>query len=170
MHALLAKHRAFTFIEMIIVVFILAILSVSLSVAYQKVRLKVRFDANVSTITNLFQKARSLSLATVLVGGTEPVEYYALTITEEEMMLIAQGSTLDDTLGSFTYDADMSITSGDLSIYYFPPYGEVCIGLSTCDSGATEAVLTFDDDSGTYSTEFTLTAVGGFVEVEQVLP
>ncbi len=172
MHAAFKKHAAFTFIELIIVVIIMAILSISLAVAYQNVQLKVRFDAHVSTITELFQQARTLSLSTLMINGTDPTYYYALSLgtTSVTLKAYATDTSVTQTLETFTYDSDMRLTSSAIAIYYFPPSGEICIGSASCSSGATEANITFGSRSGTYSTEFTITTAGGYVDVEQLLP
>lgn len=172
MHASFKKHAAFTFIELLIVIIIMAVLSISLAVAYQRVQLKVRFDKNVSRITELFQQARTLSLSTLMIEGTDPTYYYVLELDASSVTLSAYASdpSIYETLETFTVDSDMSLTSTASGIYYLPPSGEVCIDAETCDTGTTEAALILSDLTGTYSTVFTLTTAGGYVDVEQVLP
>ena len=168
MHASFKRHAAFTFIEVIIVVIIMAILSISMAVAFQNVQLKVRFDKNVSRITELFQQARTLSLSTLMIDGTDPTYYYALNLGTSSVTLIAYAAdtSVTQTLETFTYDSDMYLNDLAIGIYYFPPSGEICIGAASCASGATEAEITFADRSGTYSTQFTITTAGGYVDVE----
>ena len=170
------RHRpAFSFVELLVVMMILAILTVALAIAYQRIQLKVRYDANVSSITELFQRARTMSLSTVLINDTEPVEYYLLAVNNHDISLVAQGDTLSETLDTFEYDADMEM-SDELEIYYFPPFGEVCLGVYLCRDSSftgtveTENTTTFSDRTGAYEAEFTITNTGGFVEVEQISP
>lgn len=172
MHANCRKRAAFTFIELIIVIIIMAILSVAMAVAYQKVQLKVRYNANVDAITELFQRARSLSLSTIMIDGTYPTYYYVLNVDEGSATLIAYGTELSITqeIDSFVYDPKMGIRLPAIEIYYFPPSGRVCMGVLSCTSGDTESSVTFEDSTGTYSTEFTITTAGGYVDVEQLLP
>ena len=166
------KHAAFTLIELTIVIIIMAILSVAMAVSCQKVQLKVRYDANVDAITELFQRARSMSLSTLMIDGTDPTYYYELYLDSGSITLTAYStnSSVYETLDSFDYDAGMDITSLPIGMYYFPPSGEVCIGAASCASGATQASITFEDDTGTHSTSFTITTAGGYVDVVQLLP
>ncbi len=175
MRATLTKRPAFTFIELLIVIIIMAILSVALAISYQRVQLKVRYDAHVNAIVELFQRARSLSLSTLMIDDTEPVEFYYLAVGEGDVVLTAEGGGLSEELDRFTFDNDIMIDT-ELEIYYFPPYGDICLGASGCNDPIfvgppeTENVTVLSDASGVYSTEFTITNVGGYVDAVQLTP
>lgn len=161
-------HAAFTLIEVTIVVIIMAILAVSLALAYQSIQLKVRYDSNVNQIAELFQQARSLSLSSLMINDTDPTYYYILNVDEGAATLTAYSTdtSVNEVIDTFTYDSDMNITTPAIEVYYFPPNGAICFGVYTCTSTDTENSVTFEDSEGTYSTQFTITKAGGYVEVE----
>lgn len=169
MRATLKNHPAFTFIEMMIVVVIMAVLSMSIALAYQKIHLKMRYEANVTALTALFQQARSVSLSTILINGTEPAAYYKLTVQRGYARLDAYAAdeTTSKLIERVDYDSGMNISTAALFVYYFPPNGEVCLDNSSC-TGAASGSVTFEDTGGTYATQFSVTAAGAYVDVEKL--
>ncbi|QQR54823.1 prepilin-type N-terminal cleavage/methylation domain-containing protein [Candidatus Peregrinibacteria bacterium] len=175
MHAPSYKKPAFTFIELVIVILIMSVLAVTLALAYQRVQLKVRYDAHVNTITDFFQRARSYSLSTLMVNGAEPTQYYLLEVFEDGINIVAHSENLSQVLDSYTFDEDIRFQR-ELEIYYFPPSGELCLGMSHCydpnytGTPSTEQSSILSDASQTYSTEFSITQTGGFIEITPFVP
>ncbi len=156
--------RAFTLIELMIVVMIMAILSVALMVTTQRGILKATFDDQVIEITGLIEKARGYALSNYLVNDTEPAEYYRLRVQTGQMSLIAMGETDSETLVTLTYEGDCSMST-NTSVYYIPPNGDICFN-SSCSSSTTSKTFTFSsDDYDTYQTQFTITKYGGYPEL-----
>ena len=160
--------RAFTFIELTIVIFILAILSLSLALAYQRIQAKIQFDAHISRVTSLFQKARTLSLSTLMVSDTDPTQYYLLHLSEGGMLLDAYGTSgTPKNIETYTFDEGLTFM-GTLDVYYYPPYGDVCIGSSCPDDSAAQTSLLFIDETSAYTATFSISEAGGYVEVEEL--
>lgn len=169
MHASFQKRSAFTFVELLIVILIMAILAVALSIAYQRVQLRVRFDAHEAAVNDFFQRARAHSLNTIILDETEPVLYYELLLNQRSVTLNAVGATLTEELDSYDFGTDISL-DGDYAVYYFPPSGDVCLTQDDCSSTDSELTVTLSDSSATFSTEFTVQKNGGYVEVNPLLP
>lgn len=163
---------AFTLIELTIVVIIMAILSVSLALAYQNIQLKVRFDAHVSRIISIFQEARSSSLSNRMIDGTDPTAYYELSLDTTSITLTAYANdtSINEVLDTYTFDSDISLSSSVNDIYYFPPTGEVCISTPDCGSGDSDLRFILSSSDSTRFTQFDLTTVGGYVDVTQLVP
>lgn len=165
-------HAAFTLIEVTIVVIIMAILSVSLALAYQEIQLKVRFDAHVNRITGIFQEARSSSLSNRMIDGTDPTAYYELSLDTTSITLTAYANdpSVNEILDTYAFDSDITLSSSANDIYYFPPTGEVCISTPDCDSGDPDLRFILGNSDSTRFTQFDLTTVGGYVDVTQLVP
>ena len=159
--------RAFTLIELMLVVVIMAILSTALFLTTQRGILKAEFDDQVTEITGLIEKARGYALSNYLVNDLEPAQYYQLHIEATRIRLIAvgeSGTNVSETLETLTYESDFRM-GGATSIYYFPPNGDVCF-TKTCTGTTTYKSLTFHDPDYTYQTKFTVTKYGGYPEIE----
>lgn len=160
--------RAFTLLELVICICIVAILSVTLMVNFKGSFLKANFDDQVVQVVHILEQARSYSLTNFLVNDTEPAEYYLLTVSSTGITLVAQAS-VSSTLETVVLDSDISISSitGSESVYYFPPTGEICFDTLDCDSGINDISFTIVDSTGTYSQVISLNKYGGAPEVEE---
>ncbi len=158
------KRPAFTLIELMIVLVIIAIITTALVLSYQQLNLKVRYDTHVNNIVRIFQEARSRSLSTVLIEGTEPTEYYLLALNNYGIELIAYSENLEQVIEVYDFDEDIEI-SDEWEVYYFPPSGDLCFGSANCAGNTIELSTVLEDDSGSYSTRFRMELNGPHLEV-----
>ena len=162
------RAKAFTFIELLMVITMMGILSVILGLSYTKLQTLTRFKNEKTQIVNMIEKAHSLSLSSILINDTEPTDYYELSITPSTLSLDAYASdgTTTENIDSLSLERDFSF---DLSvdIFYFPPYGDVCFDVSTCDSADTSKTREVTlSDSSTDTATFTIDVNGGYVNVD----
>ncbi len=160
---------AFTMIELLIAIIIIAVLSVAIAVNLSRGALKANFDDQLIQIVHVLEQARSYSLTNFLIEDTEPVDHYLITIAETGVTLEAYGSSgLSSTLENVELADGFTITATTLpqSIYYVPPDGDIYIESES--SGITEFEFSVDDSSGTYSETVSLTIYGGYPEVEEL--
>ncbi|MFA5854983.1 MAG: type II secretion system protein [Candidatus Gracilibacteria bacterium] len=168
--------RAFTLIELLIVMTIMAFLSVALAVSFSGANQKAAFDDQKLQLINLIQTARSRSFSNVLSEDGRPTEYYLLIIMPTFAAVEAHYSDTEsdfEVLDKFTYgsgyEASGSAAGPELmKVYYTPPNGEVCFG-SSCPATSDvtpEQTITFRNKAHTLSTTITVDLYGGFADVE----
>ena len=160
---------AFTLIELLITIAIVAILSVGLAVNFRGSIQKAHFDDEVLGLVHILEQARSYSLTNFLISDTEPADYYLITVSEAGITLEAHGATLDATMESVTLSDDFSITdvTGSQYIYYFPPTGLICLESADCTSTESEVSFTLVGADTTNSQVISLNKYGGAPEVEE---
>ena len=164
--------RAFTLIEIVIVIGITAVIAVTLVLTFKDTRVKATFDDYESQITNIIQQARTLSLSNILIvdsntGTEEETDYYALVFTKpSSITLTAYGADVTtEAVDSITLEDGYTINK-TFTVYYHPPYGEVCFN-TDCDSFTPKIVKLQSTAADTdYSTTFTISAHGGYPEVD----
>ncbi|MFA5792410.1 MAG: type II secretion system protein [Candidatus Gracilibacteria bacterium] len=167
MSFLSAQKKAFTLIELMIVITIMAILTMALVFSFGRATLKAKFDDQKMQIINITEEARSRSLSNMLLSGGEETNYYALVIGELTVTLTAYGETQTEIIDAFNFAEGFSTET--LTAYYFPPYGEVCFELdsdSNCLDGATERSTVLEDSTGIYSAVVSIDAYSGYASVE----
>lgn len=159
---------AFTMIELLIAIIIIAVLSVAIAVNLSRGALKANFDDQLIQIVHVMEQARSYSLNNYLIDDTDPTQYYRLTFRSSMVTLKAYGATLDVILERVELDDGFTISAGTLpqEIYYIPPYGDMYIESES--SGLTEFEFTVDDDTGVYSETISVNVYGGYPEVEDL--
>ena len=159
-----SRAKAFTLMELLIVIVILAVLSVLLGTSYIKMASAARFNNAKTDIVNMIQKARSLSLSNILINDTEPTDYYVLTLEVGEVSIEAYASDgTSETITSLPLDSSFSFDTS-LSVLYVPPYGDVCFDNIACASTDTTRDLILTDTYG-HTATFTIDVNGGYVEV-----
>lgn len=159
---------AFTMIELLIGIIIIAVLSVAIAVNLSRGALKANFDDQVLQVVSIVEQARNYSLNNYLINDTDPAEYYLLTIAPTGLTLEAHGASASSvTLEEVTLEDGfvISVTTDD-TIYYVPPYGQIYIESET--SGTTELPFIISDENGTYNTVVTVNIYGGYPEVESL--
>jgi prepilin-type N-terminal cleavage/methylation domain-containing protein len=176
MNAKMKNSRAFTLIELLIVMTIMAFLSVALAVSFSGANQKAAFDDQKLQLINLIQTARSRAFSNMLSSSGEPTEYYVLLITPTFAQVEAHYSdTASDfaVLDKFTYasgyEASGLVPGPELmKVYYTPPTGEVCFGslCPTTSDATTEKTVIFKNKAGTLSITITVDRYGGFADVE----
>jgi len=157
------RAKAFTLIELLMVIVLVAVLSVLLVTSFVSLSSNARFNNAKTQIVSMIEKARSLSLSNILINDTEPTDYYKLTLTGGTVTIDAYGSTSNESIATLSLDTDFSFTS-TLDVYYFPPYGDVCFDASCTDPSTTAAVVLSNADS-TKTATFTFDVNGGYVNV-----
>lgn len=158
------RTRAFSLIELLIVITILAILSTLFVLSYNSIRLQTRFNAQKNEIVRLVEEARSLSLSSIFVNDAEPTNYYLLTLSPSSVSIEAFGDTGSETIDSIPIESDMSLDT-TLEVFYLPPYGDVCFVSETCPEPQSQSE-TVTLTSGTLTASFTIDGNGGYVTVE----
>ena len=83
------KLRAFTLIELMIAIIIIAVLTTGFALTFQRATLKATFDDQVTQITAIIEKAGSYALSNYLVNEADPAEYYYLYIRTDTITLSA---------------------------------------------------------------------------------
>lgn len=159
--------KAFTLIELLIVITIMAILTVGLVFSFGRATLKAKFDDQKLEITSIAEEARGKSLSNILLKSGEEANYYSLVIGELSAILTAHGDTGTEVIDGFDFEEGFSAEA--ITAYYFPPYGEVCFELdenSVCIDGDTEKTTVLEDSTGIYSALITLDAYSGYVSIE----
>lgn len=155
------RHQpAFTLIEILIVVTIMALLAMAMSISFSGAKDRATFDDQKVKIVDLFQKARGSSLSSVLVG-TEPVDYYRVYVIRTGITLTAYAGINTELIDSLTF-TDGVYVSSPTSVYYFPPYGVVCF-TSDCHDTIASGTFTLRNAAG----ELTIYRVyrhGGYIE------
>jgi len=161
------RRPAFTLIELFLVIIITAVLSTALAVSMQKTTLKANFDDQVLNIRRLVEEARGYSLSNYLVNDLAPAEYYLLSVTTTDLSLsaVADDGTTEE-LDSLTFATGYAM-SEPMTVYYVPPYGEVCFAYP-CDGVLTEDSMVFSDTNSTYEAMITIDIYGGFAEIEEL--
>lgn len=164
------KHRAFTLIEIIIVIMVVAILSTGLALSFSNGRGQAAFKDAQYQITNIIQEARALSLSNVLIEDTGvEADYYLLDITASELTLTAYGmgesAAVEHEIQSVTLSDGVEIDSG-LQVYYIPPYGDLCFTYAgICNYTTTESSFTLIRENSDQTATFTLSIYSGYPEI-----
>ncbi len=163
------QRHAYTLIEILIVISVIAILSVSLVFSFGGLQKKANFDDQKIQTLHLMQKARSLALSSMVVNddtsNPEPTDYYLLAITPITLTLSAHGTEGTDlSLDTLDFGTDYSIDKS-LDIYYFPPNAEICFTDPEC-TDVSDQTFTLTSSDSKHSATFSITAQGGYPEVE----
>lgn len=165
LHSNWKNQAAFTLIELVIAMVILAVLSIALVARFENATLKAHFNDQVNNVLRLIEETRANSLSNYLILDTEPTDYYILNIENGQVIVEAHGPTLDEELERYTLESGFEI-SDNKEIFYYPPYGEICIGLPDCSTGESEFSFTLSDTSGTYSQNITISVFGGYPDLD----
>jgi prepilin-type N-terminal cleavage/methylation domain-containing protein len=161
--------KAFSLVEILIVMTILVVISTSLALSFGDSKQKVVFNDYEQQIVNMMQQARGLSLANILVAEDEETDYYQLSFARTGLTLTALG--VGDDAGSDPTEEEinsLNFSEGynfDLAfdIYYFPPFGDICFS-SDCSDGESLQRFTFSLDESDFSTEYIFNIQGGYPE------
>jgi len=152
--------RAFTLIEILIVMMILGILAIGISINFEQSKKKAYFNDAELVVTNLIQRARGLSLTNLLVNGTDIALYYELSAGADYIQLEAVSDSNSELLEYIEFEHDIEIDKNFI-VYYYPPDGEVAI--STGDS---TIQFTLESPDG-YYTIYRIDNIGGYPEIEE---
>lgn len=160
--------RAFTLIELMIAILIIAVLSAALMLNFSSASQKALFDDQITNIVRVIEQARSYSLTNYLVNDTEPTEYYLLTIGADYLSIEAYAdyAGTHDSLEEYELDTGFTTTATDDEVFYIPPYGQVCLEYPCVDGGDTEYPFVVSNSDGSLSQVITITTHGGFAELE----
>lgn len=158
--------KAFTLLELLIVIVILALLSLLMAFSFNGIRNSVKFDNAKNDLVNIIQKARSLSLSNILINDTTPTDFYLLTLapsgaTVKAYGINSSGVEVNDTLETLTFETGITL-GGTQKVYYFPPYGDVCFS-AACSETDTSKSLTFSSEKE--SVTITIEKSGGYVNI-----
>src|SRR3989338_10087583 len=104
--------RAFTLIELMIAIIIIAVLTTGFALTFQRATLKATFDDQVTQITAIIEKAGSYALSNLLVNDSEPAEYYYLYIMTSKITLSAvDADGASETLETLTFEDGFSMNA-----------------------------------------------------------
>ena len=148
-------HPAFTFVEIVIVMLLIAMFSAGFSISYSNSQKKTTFDSDQNKTLSIIQKARNLSLTNLEVNSKQ-ADYYRLSIATSGLTLTGydiDGGT--SSIDSVTFSTGIT-SNTSFSVDYAPPYGEV-----TINSGGPTFIMS--DTNGNTST-ITISAFGGFAD------
>lgn len=172
------KHRAFTLVEIVVVVLVVGIVTAGLALSLNNGRAQAEFKNAEYQVTNLLQEARSLSLANILIedeSGDFETDYYHLSVTRPRMILTAygtndSGSAVSQEIDTVELSMDHELSfDGVYDIYYVPPYGELCFSYSGgCVFTGQPTELSFDltrEEVGQTRT-FTISIYSGYPEID----
>lgn len=162
------KRRAFTLIEMLLVVSMTAIIAVTMSFSIRNVQERATFKEHQQEIVAIFQTARTLALSNLLLDG-QVAEFYVIEVASNYMTLNAgfadgSGQSIEVLEFDEEFEADTGVDSA--TFYYFPPAGEVCF-VYTCDSGSTSKTISLLSTQADYETEITIDIYGGYPEINE---
>lgn len=162
------KRSAFTFIELLITIVVLGIITISLAVSFDATKGKADFRNNQAEMINIFQKARALSLSNVVVDTTNEIntDYYLLDVAEGSITLTAYGSDSIYTteIDSYTFDDEISLNK-NFKVYYTPPYGDICIDdLTSCSTTSKAFTLIGKYGDIEYEQQYLISIHGGYAE------
>ena len=157
---------AFTLIELMLAIIIIAVLTTGFALTFQRATLKATFDDQVTQITAIIEKAGSYALSNYLVNEADPAEYYYLYIRTDTITLSAVNDSDSETLETLTFEDGFTMNAA-AKIYYFPPDGTVCFS-TTCSDTTTTKRVTFRDSDRTYQTRFAITKYGGYPEITEL--
>ena len=159
---------AFTLIEMMIAIIIIALLTIAMAFSFSGARDRSNLSDQKTQILNIIQEARGLSLSSLLTENGDVADYYELEIAEGDINLKAKAYQGGDILiNRMDLEEEFEFEPFDFSIYYIPPYGEVCIDdIPPCDGSTSEVSFTLQTEDGAQQAVFTITKYGGYPEVE----
>ncbi len=166
--------RAFTLIELAIVILIIAILTVALASSFFRGNLSARFNDQLTQVVQILEEARGYSLGSTLIedssspGTYEPAEHYRITIGSNQITLDAVGPTIVTNIKTVTIEPGFvmrDITPTD-RIFYFAPDGEICFDTYLCDSGITRMSFILSDSTNTYTQTIRINQFGGYPELD----
>lgn len=158
------RAKAFTLIELLMVIVLVAVLSVLLVTSFVSLSSNARFNNTKTQIVSMIEKARSLSLSNILINDTEPTDYYKLSLIDGMVTIDAHGPTLSESIATLSLDIDFSFTT-TLDVYYFPPYGDVCFNASDCSDLSTSAEVVLSNADASKTATFIFDVNGGYVNV-----
>lgn len=156
--------KAFTLLELMIVITIMAILTMALVFSFNNATLKAKFDNEKTKITNIVAQARSKSFSNILLESGEVAEYYLLTIDTTKSTLTAVNETTSEIIDTFDYETGIFITD-KIEVYYFPPYGEVCFDID-CVSTEESISTRLTDNNSVYMSTISIYQGSGRLNLE----
>lgn len=165
-----SRAKAFTLIELLMVIAMIGILSTMFGLSFVKLVADARFKNAKTEIVSMVEKARSLALSNILINDdvTTPTDYYKLTLsgTSVSVDAYADDDVTTENIDTFTLNNGITF-AGVIEAYYFTPYGLVCFDTPDCDSANTDTYrfVTMSDSNGNTAT-FTIDVNGGYVNVD----
>lgn len=171
MRILLHKKTAFTFIELILVITLLAILSTAVILGWRQNQIHAQFRDLETKIISMIQKARGLSLSNLTIENADesiPVEYYLLNISETSLSIQAIGqdsAATAEEIDVLEFPEGFSLDT-TFEVYYFPPYGEVCWESDCPDDFEEEKTFTLSTEFSNENQEFGISIYGGYPELQ----
>lgn len=155
------KIRAFTLVEFIIVITIIAIMATGFALSFTRSKKSATFNDYETQIVSILQKARGLSFSDLNVESID-VDHYDLDIQTTSVTLNAinsTGTTVE--LEKISLPSEYRINSA-FHVYYTPPNGEV-----TINDGSNVRSFTFYTTDSAYSSTIVISTFGsGYPEIE----
>ena len=153
------KKRAFTLIELLIVVTIIALTATLSFKAWNANLVKSEFDNAVNEIVGVFQDGRAYALKNATIGG---VENSVFTITyDPENEIITLSGDLSGEIAQYTWIDLLSFNYANWSVTYEAPYADF-----TIVDGGGDLELTLTSLKGNLSDTIIVHEISGIAEVE----
>ena len=148
------KNPAFTLIEFLITLTIIALLSTVMVISFGGTRTRAEFKRYENQVTNIIQEARNLGFSNIYTDGVA-VDYYELGVQPDEITLRGYEDGVSTVIDQVVLPDNYSIDSS-IDITYTPPNGEVSFA-----DGSTSQTFHLLNNEANLSTTFVITVFGG---------
>ena len=155
------KVRAFTLIEVFIIVFIISIVTVSMALGFGETRDRAEFKDIETELISLMQNARNLGFSSLYTDGVA-VDYYELSFATYSATLTGYDTSegTSTVIDSIDLAGDYRINS-TFTITYTPPDGEISIS----DGSSSKDFTIYKENSPLYTIIRVSVFGGGYPEI-----
>jgi prepilin-type N-terminal cleavage/methylation domain-containing protein len=154
------KKRAFTLIELLIVVTIIALTAVFSFKAWNANLVKSEFDNAVNEIVGVFQDGRAYALKNAVIDGAEN-SVFTISYDPENEIITLSGDGVPDPIAEYTWIDILSFNYAEWSVTYTAPYADFAV----VDVGG-DLELTLTSLKGDLSDTVIVHEISGIAEIE----
>lgn len=155
------KSRAFTLIEVFIIVLIVSIVTVSMALGFGENRDRAEFKSYETELISLMQEARNLGFSNLSVDGVN-IDYYVLSFETSAVTLTGfdESAATSTVVNSIELSADYRINS-TFDITYTPPDADISIS----DGSSSKDFTIYKENSPLYTIIRVSVFGGGYPEI-----
>ncbi|MBU0981733.1 prepilin-type N-terminal cleavage/methylation domain-containing protein [Patescibacteria group bacterium] len=154
---------AFTLVELLIVITLLAIMSAGILVNFNAGQDKAKFKDHQTNIINMFQQARAYAMSNRTINDVE-VEYYYVEINELAIYIYGKDvNGLLTEIKDFQFEGTI-YPDNEFFVYYFPPNAKACFN-ADCTSGVATKTFTLHSTNTDYTQTISIDRLSGFPEL-----